>query len=43
MLNDGQLAGLTREDAEVLINELQALNGRLAHIQAELRWLAEEA
>jgi hypothetical protein len=43
MLTEGQLAGLTREDAEALVNELQSLQGRLAHIRAELRRLAEEA
>jgi hypothetical protein len=43
MLNEGRLAGVTREDAEALVNELQALQGRLAHIRGELRRLAEEA
>jgi hypothetical protein len=43
MLNQGQLAGLTRADAEALVTDLQALQLRLAHVQAELRRLAEEA
>jgi hypothetical protein len=43
MLTDGQLAGLTRADAEALVNELQALERRLAHVRGELRRLAEEA
>jgi hypothetical protein len=42
-LTDGQLAGLTRADAEALVNELQALERRLAHARGELRRLAEEA
>jgi hypothetical protein len=43
MLNEGQLAGLSREDAEALVGELQSLEQRLAHIRGELRRLAEEA
>ena len=43
MLNEGQLAGLTREDAEALVNDLQALERRLADVRGELRRLAEEA
>jgi hypothetical protein len=42
MLTDGQLAGLTRAHVEALVNELQALERRLAHIRGELRRLAEE-
>ncbi len=42
MLHSNQLAGLTRDDAQSLIGELQALQGRLAHLRAELRRLSEE-
>jgi hypothetical protein len=31
MLTDGELPGLTRADAEALVNELQALERRLAN------------
>jgi hypothetical protein len=42
MLTGGQLAGLTRDEAEALIRELQSLQGRLEHVRGELRRLAEE-
>jgi hypothetical protein len=42
-LNEGQVAGLAREDAEAVVSELQALEGRVAQIRDELRQLAEDA
>lgn len=42
MLQPGAVAGLRREDAVTLIEEVQALQRRLEGLSSELRCLAEE-
>lgn len=42
MLEPGAVAGLKREEAMALLEELQGLDGRLRNLRNELRRLAEE-
>jgi hypothetical protein len=42
MLQPGAVAGLRREEAVTLIEEVQSLQHRLKHLRTELRRLAEE-
>ena len=43
MLQPGATAGLRREDAMELIEEVQGLQQRLSHLTGELRRLVDEA
>jgi hypothetical protein len=42
MLQPGAVAGLKREDAMRLVEDMQALIERLEHLRRELRRLADE-